>query len=176
MWGGTELLTLDEYNELVYLHGVGADPEMLRRHAESSKMSVERYMEGMEIQIRSMRAGYFAEHGERPWLDDVVLLKPGEKDEWDVYVEEFITKHKLTGDAANRAKDILERSKKLRDARLRKYAPKIREAKREGDKKKLEYFEAITKRIFDEILVRSLNRLVPKSAAKTKAAKVADKE
>lgn len=175
-WAGSELVPEETYFEMVFVFGLRPDPEIVERLATSVDRTVEEYLAGLEITSESMRNAYFAKHGERPWLDDVVLLKPGEKDEWDVYVEKFIKEHKLTGDPANRAKDVLERSKRLRDARLRKNAPKIREAKREGDKKKLEYYDAITKRIFDEVLVRSLNRLVPKSAGKTQTAKVAGNE
>jgi len=175
-WGGNELLTSDEYDELIYIDGLRPDPELIRRNAKSVGMSVERYLEGFDITAKWMRKKYFNEHGKQPWLADGVVLKPGEKDEWDVYVEKFIAEHKLTGEVVKRAKDILKRSKKLRDVRRRKNSPKILQAKRDGDAKKLAHYEGITKRIFEEVLVRALNRLLPKSAQDSKTPKVAGKD
>jgi hypothetical protein len=175
-WDGSSLIPEDDYFELIFLYGMRPDPRILERLAKSVDRTVEQYLGIMERTSDSVRRAYFAEHGKRPWLDVGAVLKPGEKDEWDVYVEEFIAKHKLKGDALKRAKDILVRSKKLRDARMRKNAPKIKEAKREGDDKKVAHYEGITKRIFDEVLVRSLKRLIPKTTTKPKTEKVVDPE
>jgi len=176
-WSGTDLLTIKDYDELVYLYDVLPDPRIVRRLAKSLKLSVDQYLAWVEVQRQSVRRDYFAEHGTRPWLDEVVLLqKPGERDEWDVYVERFIDRHKLTGEKRKRAVDILERSKKLRDVRLRKDAAKIKQARRENNKKKLAYYKGMTQRIFDEVLVRSLNHLIPKTPTKKKKTEVAGKE
>lgn len=60
-----------------------------------------------------------------------------------------------------RAKEILKQAKSLRDARRKQNAAKIREAKKENDQRKLEKFEEIEQSIFERMLVRNLNRLVP---------------
>ena len=162
-WDGLNLIGSSEYDDLVDLYGVDPDPRFVERIAAGFRMTIAEWNAWTERTRKWRREQYFAEHGTRPWLDEVVLLqKPGEKDEWDVYVEKFIEKHKLTGEKRKRAKDILERSKKIRDARLRKDAAKIKQAKRENNKKKLAYYEGIIKRIFDDVLVRSLSRLLPK--------------
>ncbi len=48
-------------------------------------------------------------------------------------------------------------AKKLRNA----YRAKIRKAERKGDEQTLANLEGVIERIFDEVLVRSLKRLVP---------------
>lgn len=103
------------------------------------------------------RAKYLKDHGEAPWL----LSKTEEPDEWDLYVAEFIKKHKLDEPRIKRANELLERSKKLRDYHKRKNRSKIEKAKREGDEEKQAKYEAITRRIFDKVLVRGLNKLLP---------------
>ncbi len=131
-----------------------------------SRTTVEDYLEYLDQTTERRREAYFEEHGERPWLDVPLGRVPGEKDEWDVYVEKFIKEHKLVPAAVKRAEDILDRSKKLRDRYARKNASEIREAERDGDEKKLAHYKGITKRIFDEVLVRALNRLIPKPEQK----------
>ena len=177
-WSGTDLITNDEYWELVHVFGIRPDNAIIESLARSAKLTVEEFLQFWDAKEAWARERYFNEHGTRPWLENIVLLKkkPGEKDEWDVYVEQFVAEHKLEGEPVKQAEEILDRAKKMRDARLRKNAVEIRKAQREGNSKKLAHYERITKRIFEEVLVRTLNRLLPKSAKRTDAAKTPEKQ
>ncbi|MFQ5352723.1 MAG: hypothetical protein ACE5D3_06590 [Candidatus Binatia bacterium] len=174
-WDGTELLSSSEYLDLEELFGVRPDPRIVELMAKVGHMTVEEYLAWIDRTMVWRRAAYFEEHGERPWLDAPLGRVPGEKDEWDVYVEKFIKEHKLVPAAVKRAKDILDRSKKLRDRHERKNAAAIREAERDGDKEKLAHYKGMTKRIFDEVLVRSLKSLIPKSEQKKSSETLAKK-
>lgn len=82
-----------------------------------------------------------------------------------MYVENFLAENKLPDAGVTRAKEILKQAKALRDARRKQNAAKIREAKKEGDERKLEKFEEIEKNIFERMLVRNLKKLVPEKKA-----------
>ena len=162
IWSGTELLSLEEYQELVYIYGVLPDPRILELRAENRGQTVEELIAYMQKSSAWMRREYYAEHGEAPWLS----MKSTEKDEWDVYVEKFIKEHKLNEPRVKRAAEILKRAKQLRDAYTRKNITEIRKAERRNDKNKLALFDAHTERVFDRVLVRGLERLIPDSSKK----------
>jgi len=163
-WDGAELINNTEYFNLLYVYDVPPDPLVTKLLAEGGNMTTEEYLAWMDRSKKRWREAYYEKHGERPWLEPYSLLKPGEKDEWDVYVEAFIAKHKLEGDRLKYAKDILDRSKKLRDHYRRKNGAKMRKAERAGETEKVERYQSIEKRIFDQVLVRSLQRLIPKES------------
>jgi len=106
-----------------------------------------------------MRAAYKREHGDEPWL---VSVKTDEKDPWDVYVEEFLKKNQLPEPA-------VERAKQVRDAQRRKNHKPMKEAERRKDTRKLDEFKEREERIFNEMLVKPLEKLAEQ--AKEKAAR-----
>lgn len=71
------------------------------------------------------------------------------KDDWDVYVDEFVEKHKLDDRKQVVAARILERAKTMRD---------VYREKQDGSREQ-EKYDAIENRIFDRMLVRNLKRL-----------------
>ena len=77
-----------------------------------------------------------------------------------MYVEKFLTEHKLPEPGVKRANEIRDQAKKLRDARRRQNAAELRKAKAVNDSRKVAHYEAIEKNIFDRVLVRSLKKLV----------------
>ncbi len=163
-WNGTELLSLDEYYELLYVYGVRPDPKIMEMLAKDFGQTVEEYVARIDrISIR-FRAKYYEEHGESPWL----TVTSKEKDEWDIYVEKFIKKHKFDKPRIKRAKMTLDRAKKLRDVYLQKNKSDIRKAERRQDTKRLAVFEAHTENVFQQVLVRGLKRLAPKKPATKK--------
>ncbi len=157
-WDGVCLLTADEYDELIYIYGVRPDPRIVEMLAKSSRMTVDQYYALIDQTAEWVRDEYYEKHGEAPWL----TMKSAEKDEWDVYVEKFIKKHKLDKPRVKRAGEILKRAKGLRDSHIRKNRREIRKAERRGDQEKLASYEAYTKRVFDKVLVRTLERLIPR--------------
>lgn len=157
-WDGTRLLTADEYNELVYIYGVRPDPRITEHLAELVKMTVEEYSAWVDATAEWQRDKYYKKHGEAPWL----ALESPEKDEWDLYVEDFIKRHKLDEPRVKSAEALLKRAKGIRDAHIRRNLGEIRRAQRRGDQEKLAVHEAYKKRVFDRILVRGLERLIPR--------------
>jgi len=156
-WTGVELIPLKEYWDLVNLDGVLPDTRILELTAEGLHQTLEEHLEFLKRRSVQEREAYRKKYGTEPWL----TKKPGkEKDEWDIYVEQFLAKHKLPAPGVQRANEIRDQSKKLRDAYRRKNESKLREAKKEGDPRKIAEYEGIEKCIFDNVLVRELNKLV----------------
>ncbi|MFQ5495867.1 MAG: hypothetical protein ACE5EX_10855, partial [Phycisphaerae bacterium] len=111
-----------------------------------------------------MRARYLKKHGEAPWL-----VKADDKpDEWDLYVKAFMKKHKLDEARVARAQALLTRAKKLRDHYRRKQGLAEKKAARaSGDgptaaAEKKEKYETLVQRVFDRVLVRGLEKLIPR--------------
>ncbi len=165
MWTGAELIPLKEYFDLVELYGVLPDPKIVELKARMINKTVDEYLEIVQRGITQRREEYRKKYGEEPWLDQ----KPGkEKDEWDVYVEKFLAEHKLPPPGVKRAHEIRDQAKKLRDAYRRKNRAALKEAKEKNDQRKIEHYERLEKRIFDQVLVRELKKLVHDDKASTK--------
>lgn len=162
-WSETGLISVDDYYELLRLYGVRPDRRILEFNVEGMGITVEEYLAQLDQITAQARDSYYAKHGEAPWLS----VKSTEKDEWDLYVEEFIKEHKFDEPRVKRAKEILKRAKQLRDVYKRKNITEIRKAQRYGDRKKLAMFEAHTEAVFDKVLVSGLKKLVPEKT-KTK--------
>lgn len=160
-WDGTQLITGTEYDELEGLYGFRPDPIIIKRLAAMSKMTAEEFTGRLDQHTVYVRARYFEKRGEEPWL----VVKTGEKDEWDVYVAEFIKKHKLDEARTKRAERLLKQSKKLRDYHMLKNRSKIRSARAKGDIAKAEHYEAVKEHIFKNVLVRGL-KLLPEKKKK----------
>ena len=158
-WNGFDLMDMDAFWEMVNLFGVLPDQRWLEAIGKSVGKTAEQYAEILRRQGDHVREAYFREHGEKPWLD-APSPKEKKKDEWDLYVEEFLVKHKLPEPGVKRAHEIRDQAKKLRDAYRRKNAAELRKAKAENDSRKVAHFEGIEKNIFDRVLVRSLKKLV----------------
>ncbi|MGB2985746.1 MAG: hypothetical protein WBE26_07660 [Phycisphaerae bacterium] len=158
-WDGTKLITYDEYSELIYIYGLRPDRVIVERMANAEGITVEEYLEQIDKTSEYMRAEYLKAHGEAPWL----VKKTDVPDEWDIYVAEFIKKHKLDEPRTKRANELLERAKKLRDYHLHKNRSKIRKAEQAGDTAKVARYDAITQRIFERLLVRGLHKLIPRA-------------
>lgn len=164
-WTGADLIDHEEYWPLVY-----ADPELLHPRmaeilAEQTQQSIEEYREFLRSAGENWRRWYKKEHGFDPMADGQSDKGNKENDPWDLYVEKFLAENKLPDAGVTRAKEILKQAKALRDARRKQNAAKIREAKKEGDERKLEKFEEIEKNIFERMLVRNLKKLVPEKKA-----------
>ena len=158
-WDGQQTLTTDEYYDLIYLYGLRPDPYILECWARSAHRTVEEELAIMDEAIAERRERYFREHGDKPWL---MTKAPGEKDEWDLYVEAFIKKHEFDEPRVKRAHDLLDQAKKLRDHYRRKNKGDQRKAEEEGDTAKLERIAAIEERIFNRVLKRGLEKLLPR--------------
>jgi len=158
-WTGADLIPINEYWDLVNLNGLRSDARILEMTAESLGKPLAEYLQFLERRSFQERERYRKKYGDEPWL----ATKPvKEKDEWDVYVEKFIAEHKLPEPGVKRAREVLEQAKNLRDARRRQNASSIREAEKEKDQRKLDHFAAVEKKMFDRVLVRNLNKLIPK--------------
>ena len=108
---------------------------------------------GHAVQVRTPLKKY----SEEPWL----VTKSETSGEWDLYVAEFIKKHKLDELRIKHAHELLAKSKKLRDYWRHTNRAEIAKAEKAGDTEKLEHYDAITQRIFDRMLVRGLKKLIP---------------
>jgi hypothetical protein len=157
-WTGVELIPVQEYFDLVNLDGVLPDPKILEMTAKMLGQTLEEHLQFLQRRSVQEREAYRKKYGEEPWL---VKKSAKEKDEWDVYVDKFLTEHKLPEPGVKRANEIRDQSKKLRDAYRRKNAAALRKAKEENDPRKVAEYEGIEKRIFDRVLVRDLKRLLP---------------
>ena len=157
-WTGAELIPLNEYLDLLELYGVLPDPRIVEMLAQLIGKTTEEYVQIIQRGIARRREEHRKKYGEEPWL---VQKSPKEKDEWDVYVDKFLAEHKLPEPGVKRANEIRDQSKKLRDAYRRKNAAALRKAKEENDSRKVVEYEGIEKRIFERVLVRDLNRLLP---------------
>lgn len=165
-WTGVDLVEPDDYWPLVYADQSFLDPRVASLLAEGSFDDVADYYESIRRSGENWRRAYKKQHGFDPWENEVSdetgsLKKTKEKDPWDEYVERFLSENKLPDAGVTRAKEVLKQAKSLRDARRKQNAAKIREAKKEGDERKIERFEEIEKSIFDRMLVKNLKRLVP---------------
>jgi hypothetical protein len=160
VWNGYELMDKDEFWELMYFYEVFPDERILQVEAENAGMTSEEYVNSLRRYAEDVRENYFRKHGRKPWLEEPQRPKRAQ-DEWDVYVEKFIAEHKLPEPAVKRAHEIRDQAKKLRDARRRQHAAQVRVAKKEGDEKKLDHFEALEKKIFDRVLAHNLKKLIP---------------
>lgn len=158
-WDATRLIPLEEYRELMHIYSLRPDRVIIERMANAEGITVEEYLDRIDKTSEYMRAEYLKAHGEAPWL----VKKTDEPDEWDIYVAEFIKKHKLDEPRTKRANQLLERAKKLRDYHLHKNRSKIRKAEQAGDTAKVARFEEITQRIFERLLVRGLHKLIPRT-------------
>jgi len=158
-WDGAELLTETEYNKLVYLDGVDPDPVVVARQAKWMKITNEEYLEKVERSRPIMRARWEKENG--PYVD--LIKADGKEDAWDRYAAEFIKTNKLDAKRRDKAMEILEKSKKIRDFHARKNQAKIRKAEKENDERKLKAYESIKTRIFERVLVRGLQKLLPRT-------------
>ena len=156
IWTGAELIPNLEFWDLVELYDIPPDPRITEMIA-APQQTAEQLQEFWHRRMVWRREAYRKKYGEEPWL---VKASPKEKDEWDVYVEKFLTKHKLPDPGVKRAQEIRDQAKKLRDARRRQNAAELRKAKAENDSRKIAHFEGIEKNIFDRVLVRSLEKLV----------------
>jgi hypothetical protein len=156
MWTGAELIADDEFWELVHLYDVLPDPRIMKMIAEPEQ-TVDEYVQSLRTKGARWRETYRKKYNEEPWL---VKKSAKEKDEWDVYVEKFLAKHKLPEPGVKRAHEIRDQAKKLRDAYRRKNAAALRKAKAENDPRKVAEYEGIEKRIFERVLVRSLKKLI----------------
>jgi hypothetical protein len=167
-WDGTRLLSGGEYELLHYVYGIDPDPRITQMLAEECSWSVAQYRAHVNFHRERMREEYYKEHGQAPWL----VQRWKERDEWDVYVEEFIKKHDIDGTRAEKAKDLLRRAKQLRDYQKGKSDDRINQARRENEYAKVRHFEEAgekrTQAIFDQ-LVRGLEALLPMEDRKTDA-------
>lgn len=161
VWTGGDLVDHEDYWPLVYQNPDLLHSKVAELLAETRQQSVEEYRDFLRRSGETWRAWYKRDHGFDPWEEEIDPKKSTDKDPWDEYVEKFLAENKLPDAGVTRAKEILKQAKSLRDARRKQNAAKIREAKREGDQRKLEKFEDIEKSIFDRMLVRNLKRLVP---------------
>ncbi len=161
-WDGTRLITGEEYDELIYIYGLRPDPYIAEKLAEAMGMTVEEHLAQMDKTMEQWRAKYLEKHGEAPWL----AKKTEEPDPWDLYVTEFIKKHKLDEPRIKRANELLKNAKKLRDYRQHKNRSEIAKARRARDEEKLAHYEQISERIFQKVLVYRLEKLVPREQKK----------
>jgi len=157
-WMGAELIDEEQFGDMVHVFGILPDPMLLELTAKAVGLTVDQFLDHLRRNGEPVRAAYKKKYGEEPWL---VKKSPKEKDEWDLYLEEFLAKHKLPELGIKRANEIRDQSKKLRDAYRRKNAAALRKAKEENDSRKVAEYEGIEKRIFDRVLVRDLKRLLP---------------
>jgi hypothetical protein len=166
-WDGSRLISGEEYGILRDIYGIDPDPRITKMLAEP-QMSVEEYQELIERGRAAAREKYYQDHGQAPWL----VQRWKERDEWDVYVEEFIKKHAIDGARVDRAKYLLRRAKQLRDYQKGKTDDRITQARRANEYAKVAHFqeagEKRTQAIFDQ-LVRGLEALVPKEDRKADA-------
>jgi hypothetical protein len=155
-WGGTELLSQDEFHELQYVYGAMPHPRIVALLAEASNMTTEAFEEYTRSVAESFREAFQKKHGDQPWL---VNVKLEEKDAWDEYVEQFCEKEALPEPAIERANKLLERAKSVRDAKRRKDRAEIKKAERNHDERKLKQFDEREDRIFRQLLVKPLEDL-----------------
>ncbi len=160
VWTGVDLVDQDEYANMDGVYGILPDSCLLEDAAKRLGMSVDEYVQLQGRQRDLFREVYAKNHGERPWLE-VEKKRKKEKDDWDVYVEKFLAEHKLPEPAIAKAREILDQAKSMRDARRRHHAARVREAKNENDQRKIQYYEKLEKRLFEGVLVRPLNKLLP---------------
>lgn len=157
MWTGADLMPMKEFWDLVNLDGVLPDPRILEMMAKLQGQTVEEHLKWLARRSTQEREAYRKKYGDEPWL---VQKSPKEKDEWDLYVDKFLAEHKLPEPGVKRANEIRDQAKKLRDAYRRKNAAALRKAKEDVDSRKVAEYEGIEKRIFNQVLVRDLKKLV----------------
>lgn len=158
-WDGTGLINyIDEFYELLFIYGLRPGPIITERQASLEHKTVEELLADWDKTMEQWRGRYLKEHGEDPWL----VKKSEAPDEWDLYVAKFIKKHEFDEPRIKRANELLGRAKKLRDYHKRKNRSETRKAKEAGDTEKVARYEAVTERIFKRVLVRGLNKLIPR--------------
>ncbi len=164
-WTGSELVSSDEFWELVCVHDVMPDPKILELLSSDLGQTVDQYLTYLSRAGEHLREQYRRKHDSEPWLIKSTPAK--QQDEWDTYVEKFLAEHKLPEAGVKRAHEILKQAKALRDARRRQNAIDIRQAEKENDRRRLDHFADLEKMIFDRVLVRSLKKLIPSQQGST---------
>ena len=158
-WDGTDFLTLWEWMELIHLYGVDPHPSVTAQHAISMKTTPEGCLQRLRNSSPIFIARWEKKNG-RKWVPPKADPK---EDEWDKYVADFVSKHKLDEPRTKRAYQLLDRCKKIRRYYSNKHGSAMQKAEGEGDKAKLERYGQIPKRIFDRALVPGLKRLLPRT-------------
>ena len=159
IWAGDSMIPWSEYEEMLYIHGLRPDPCICEKSALSSGQTIEQYMEKLDQITSIWRTDYKRKYGKEPWL---MTRAPDEKDGWDLYVAAFIKEHELDEPRVERAHDLLDRAKKLRDHYRRKNKSDQRKAEAAGDGAKLDHIAAIEERIFNRVLKRGLEKILPR--------------
>lgn len=155
-WTGADLIPNDEFLELLYLDDSIMDQRIAEMMVEGTSRTVDQYRGALRRSGVALREQFRKKYGEDLQL---TKLRPDEKDDWDVYVEKFIAKHKLPEPGIKRANEIRDAAKKLRDTHRLKNSAELKKARKAGDKKKIAEFESVEKRIFERMLERPLQKL-----------------
>ncbi len=170
VWTGADLMPAADYWNMVHLYDELPDPKVQALLAEFFHFrSADEYVAYLRRVGKTIQDAYWEKYRSRPWVDIGIVKDPEEKDPWDEYVDRFLEEHKLPDAGVQRARKIGKSAKRLRDIRRAQYRWKIEKVRREGDTRILVHYADAEKRIFDRMLVRPLDRLVPDKRAKAQA-------
>lgn len=157
-WSGTEKLTKDEFEEMLYGYNMPIDPSIVAYEMRFRNISREEYDQQFEASRQIWFSRYKIKHGTPFQIMD--LQQSTQTDEWDAYVVRFIEKHALKDMVEKQANDLLKKAKTLRDVYRRKYLKRLKQSAQATSSKNP--FETMKKRIFERMLVRGLKRLAHK--------------
>ncbi len=143
-WDGESILSNLEFQATRCLNDMPFHPDVVRNRARIMGKSVQEYLVILENISRRYKKNHAEEYAE-------VLRKRAarERDDWDIYVDEFIEEHELVKPKQGIAARILGRAKTLRDIYRDKQTVSSEQ----------EEYDAIEKRIFERMLVKNLKRL-----------------
>lgn len=154
-WDGVELITKEEFDELIYLYGLPLDPRKVENDARYLRLTKEEFLEQLDKTRELRRKQYAEKHGQ----EFHALIKLTEEDDWDRYVREFVAKYSLQGSRKDAAYSLLDRCKRVRERYRRQLSPAGSDASVNDAKKNR--LSLIEQRIFERQLKRHLVSLLP---------------
>ena len=159
-WDGTQLISREQYMDLIHLYEVSEHPDVVAKYAEFMGKTPAEYLAWMEKGREHYLARYALEHGKPFELPKVVTAV---EDAWDLFVRKFIADHQLLDKREEHALDLLKRCKKIRTHYLHKQRKAIRKAERTNNSTNLERLSEPVKRIFERMLKPGLMRLLTRA-------------
>ena len=159
-WNGLGYVTGDEFFDLHLGWGIDYHPDLAKRIWGDGGQAA--YFAKLAVQRKAYLEEYAVENS-HPHPSLIVAAQEDEKDAWDLYVAAFIKEHELNEPRVKRANALLDQAKKLRDHYRRKNKSDQRKAEAAGDTAKLDRVAAIEERIFNRVLKRGLEKLLPRN-------------
>ncbi len=156
-----EMVEIDDIDSIRSM--MASKLDQLRDHLYEDGL---RYLSEASFDEESEPVYEVAPDGRSEGAEQTIVLGGGTKekvqDDWDRYVREFLEEHGIGGPRAERAGTILATSKKIRDRVLKNAKARMKVVNSDQTDAVRERALAQVERVFQRVLVRNLQKLLPK--------------